>query len=55
MLRQILMMRDDKRIGEDEIERKLGLQRGLVARLGKRGVVGDVRIAEREERGAMGQ
>ena len=49
------MMRDDQRMGEEEIERRLGLTKGLVARLGERGVVGDVRIEENGEGGAMGQ
>ena len=38
-LRQVLVMRE-KSVSEDEIERKLGLRKGVVGRLGGRGVVG---------------
>jgi hypothetical protein len=41
-IRQILVLRD-KGVPEDEIERGLGLRRGLVARLGRAGLV---RISE---------
>ncbi|KAL8827835.1 MAG: hypothetical protein Q9170_006854 [Blastenia crenularia] len=49
-IREVLVMRDEKRISEEEIERRLGLQKGLVERLGGREVVreagmGDVRGA----------
>jgi len=42
-IRQILVMRDEKRTRESEIERVLGLAKGVVARLGDQGVVGTVR------------
>lgn len=42
MVRQVLMLRDDKGVGEGEIEARLGLRRGVVAGLGERGVVGNV-------------
>ena len=41
-MRQMLMLRDEKGMGEDEIERTLGLKKGLVGRLGRRGVVESV-------------
>lgn len=49
-IREILVMRDERKVSEGEIERRLGLQRGLVERLGGREVVreaglGDVRGA----------
>lgn len=39
-LRQVLVMRDETRLKAGEIERRLGLERGVVERLGERGVVG---------------
>ena len=42
VVRQMLMLRDEKGMGEDEIERTLGLKKGLVGRLGRRGVVESV-------------
>ncbi|KAI9815975.1 MAG: hypothetical protein M1827_001967 [Pycnora praestabilis] len=44
MVRQVLMLRDEKGMEEGEIERKLGLRRGVVGRLGERGVVGDTSL-----------
>ena len=41
-VRQILVMRDEKNIGDAEIEKKLGLAHGLVGKLGRKGVVGEV-------------
>jgi hypothetical protein len=38
-IRQVLMMRDDLRKGEEEIEQQLGLEKGVVGKLGSRGVV----------------
>ncbi|KAH7412459.1 hypothetical protein BKA64DRAFT_329252 [Cadophora sp. MPI-SDFR-AT-0126] len=38
-LRQILVLRDEKGVEAGEIERRLGLKRGVVGRLGRRGVV----------------
>lgn len=40
VLRVILGMRDDRGVGAGEIERGLGLKRGVVERLGGGGVVG---------------
>lgn len=45
-IRQILVMRDDKGFSEAEIERNLGLADGMVKSLGRKGVVGDVRIGK---------
>ncbi|KAK0127082.1 hypothetical protein ONS96_006640 [Cadophora gregata f. sp. sojae] len=39
-LRQILVLRDEKGVEAGEIERSLGLKRGVVGRLGRKGVVG---------------
>ena len=41
-IRQVLVMRDERRIEEEEIERRLELEVGTVRRLGPRGIVGDV-------------
>ncbi|KAL8714576.1 MAG: hypothetical protein Q9220_001524 [cf. Caloplaca sp. 1 TL-2023] len=38
-IREILMLRDGKGMSEGEIEKRLGLQKGLVAKLGAKGVV----------------
>ena len=38
-IRQILVLRDEKGLEDGEIERTLGLKRGVVERLGRRGVV----------------
>ncbi|KAI9715438.1 MAG: hypothetical protein M1812_005914 [Candelaria pacifica] len=43
-IRQMLMLRDEKGIGEGEIERRLGLKKGVVGRLGPKGVVGDTSL-----------
>jgi len=39
-IRQILVMRDDRGVEGSEIERQLGLKKGVVERLGSKGVVG---------------
>ena len=41
-IRQILVMRDEKGLGKEEIERTLSLEEGTVKRLGGKGVVADV-------------
>ena len=41
MIRQILMLRDERGIGEEEIEKRLMLKRGVVQKLGRKGIVGD--------------
>ena len=45
-IRQLLVMRDDRGLGEEEIEKNMGLAKGVVRSLGKRGVVGDVRVGK---------
>ncbi len=45
-IRQLLVLRDEKGMGGEEIEKRLGLAQGVVARLGPNGVVGDVRIGK---------
>jgi hypothetical protein len=52
-LRQVLVMRDDKRMGERDIEKTLGLAGGVVRALGQKGIVGDVRVGKvtREDSG----
>ena len=40
ILRQILMLRDERGLEEEEIEGKLGLKAGVVRRLGSKGIVG---------------
>ena len=45
-IRQLLVLRDEKGMGGEEIEKKLGLAQGVVGRLGPRGVVGDVRVGK---------
>ncbi|KAL9136443.1 MAG: hypothetical protein Q9175_002355 [Cornicularia normoerica] len=45
-IRQLLVLRDEKGMGGEEIEKRLGLAQGVVDRLGPRSVVGDVRIGK---------
>ena len=45
-IREILVLRDEKELPDQEIEKRLGLAKGLVKRLGHKGVVGDVRIGK---------
>ena len=45
-IRQILVMRDEKGMGEGDIEENLGLARGVVKALGQKGIVGDVRVGK---------
>ena len=45
-IRQVLVMRDEKGMGEADIEKTLGLVGGVVRALGQRGVVGDVRVGK---------
>ncbi|KAL8872259.1 MAG: hypothetical protein Q9174_002083 [Haloplaca sp. 1 TL-2023] len=51
-IREVLVMRDEKMMGDEEIERRLGLTKGLVQRLGAKGVVGEAELGE-EERGPI--
>ena len=41
IVRQILVMRDEKHMSATVIEKELGLKKGVVARLGPKGVVGE--------------
>jgi len=43
-IRQILMLRDERNVNEGEIEKRLGLKKGIVAKLGPKGVVGDTNM-----------
>ena len=45
-LRQLLVLRDERGLSGEEIEKSLGLAQGVVRRLGPRGVVGDVRVGK---------
>lgn len=45
-IRQMVVMRDEKRMSGDEIEKSLGLAQCVVRRLGPKGVVGDARIGK---------
>ncbi|MCJ1387888.1 hypothetical protein MMC18_000731 [Xylographa bjoerkii] len=44
LIRQALMMRDEKGMTDTEIEKRLGLKNGVIARLGRKGTVGDVSL-----------
>ena len=44
MIRQLIVMRDERGMSGVEIEKSLGLAQGVVERLGPSGVVGDARI-----------
>lgn len=46
MIRQLIVMRDERGMSGIEIEKSLGLAQGIVERLGPRGVVGDARIGK---------
>ena len=45
-IRQVIVLRDDKKMAEEQIEKNLGLVKGVVRGLGPRGVVGDVRVGK---------
>jgi len=45
-IRQVLVMRDEKGMGEGDIEKSLGLAGGVVRALGHRGIVGDVQVGK---------
>ena len=45
-IRQILMLRDEKAVEAAEIENRLGLKSGIVARLGVKGIVGDTSMSD---------
>lgn len=45
------MMRDEKNIGDGEIEKSLGLKKGIVARLGPKGIVGEASGSHEAGRG----
>ena len=42
IIRQMIALRDDKGLKDEEIERNLGLQKGVAARLGRKGVVSNI-------------
>ena len=46
LIRQALMLRDEKGLGDEEIEKRLELKRGVMARLGPKGIVGDVAMGD---------
>ena len=46
MIRQVIVMRDERGMSGVEIEKSLGLAQGTVERLGPRGVVADARIGK---------
>ena len=45
-IRQVLVLRDRRGMGDGDIERQLGLGSGVVRSLGGKGVVGDVRVGK---------
>lgn len=45
-IRQVIVMRDEKGMGESEIEKSLGLAGGVVGALGQKGIIGDVRVGK---------
>ena len=45
-IRQVIVLRDDKKMGEEQIEKNLGLAKGVVRGLGPKGIVGDVRVGK---------
>ena len=45
-IRQVILLRDEKGMGGDEIEKSLGLAHGVVGRLGPSGVVGDASVGK---------
>lgn len=45
-IRQMIILRDEKGMGEGEIEKNLGLGAGMVKALGPKGIVGDVRVGK---------
>ena len=45
-VRHVIVLRDEKGMGGAEIEKQLGLARGVVGRLGPSGVVGDARTGK---------
>ena len=54
LIRQILILRDEKRLGDQEIEKRLGLKSGIVSRLGRAGIVGEAAEVVQEKGGALG-
>ena len=45
-IRQVIVLRDDRKMAEEQIEKNLGLAKGVVRGLGPKGVVGDVRVGK---------
>ncbi|KAL8900936.1 MAG: hypothetical protein Q9192_000818 [Flavoplaca navasiana] len=52
-IREILALRDGKGMGEAEIERRLGLRRGVVGQLGGRGVVSEAGLGVGKDAGPL--
>lgn len=46
LIRQALMLRDDKGLDNNEIEKRLELKSGVMTRLGRKGIVGDVAMGD---------
>ena len=46
LIRQALMMRDEKGLDDSEVEKRLGLKAGVMVRLGRKGTVGDVAMGD---------
>jgi len=46
LIRQALMLRDEKGLGDKEVEKRLELKSGVMARLGRKGIVGDVAMGD---------
>ena len=55
-IRQLILMRDEKGMGAEAIEKSLGLAQGVVGRLGPSGVVGDAKVGkvEKDDAGIYG-
>ncbi|KAL9015716.1 MAG: hypothetical protein Q9185_006894 [Variospora sp. 1 TL-2023] len=52
-IREVLVMRDERKMSEREIERRLGLQAGLVARLGGKDVVREAGLGDTRGAGEL--
>lgn len=53
-MREILALRDNQGASAKEIERRMGLRSGVVEKLGRKGIVGDVGGVEGKEEGVGG-
>lgn len=52
-IKEVLAMRDGRGLGAGEIEGRLGLRRGVVGKLGARGVVGEAGLGAEEGGGSL--